>query len=70
MKKLTLPTLLLLTLGYAQAQNYIRTADSCFNAKNYVCAALHYERYLDQTDPESNGIAYKAAVAWSQANEK
>lgn len=57
-------------LTYGKAQNFLGTADSCFKLKNYACAALNYEMYLDKKDPESNGIAYRAALAWSLANDK
>lgn len=72
MKKKYLTLLLVLTLRCATGQNYISKADSCFKIQDYPCSAINYELYLDRSDPESNGIAYRAAVSWGLAkdNEK
>jgi hypothetical protein len=70
MKKINLIMLLTFVLTYAKAQNYIAAADSCFKLKNYSCAATNYDLYLDKLDPESNGIAYRAAISWSLAKDK
>ena len=70
MKKINLIILLLTTLSYAEGQNYVAMADSCLNLKNYSCSAINYELYLDKLDPESNGIAYRAAVSWGLAKDK
>jgi predicted esterase len=70
MKKRYLTLLLVLTLRYATGQNYVSKADSCFKIQDYSCAATNYEQYLDKSDPESNGIAYRAAVSWGLAKDK
>jgi len=49
------------------AQNYIAAGDSCFKVKDYVCAGTNYDLYLKTDD--SNGIAYRAAKAWSLAKD-
>ncbi|MDB5149199.1 MAG: hypothetical protein JWQ57_3219 [Mucilaginibacter sp.] len=53
-----------------KAQNYLAAADSCFKIRNYACAAINYDLYLDKLDPESNGYAYRAAVSWALAGDK
>lgn len=70
MKKNNLTFLLILILHYASGQNFIVKADSCFQIQDYFCSAINYELYLNNSDPESNGIAYKAAISWSLANDK
>ncbi|RFZ92770.1 hypothetical protein D0C36_15340 [Mucilaginibacter conchicola] len=66
MKKLIV--LLLIIPQCILAQDYVAKGDSCFALKDYVCAATNYDLYL-KTDA-SNGIAYRAAVSWSLANNK
>lgn len=53
--------------GYSQ--RYINIADSCFKLKNYSCAAVNFETYLDRENPESNVIAFRAAISWALAGE-
>ena len=50
------------------AQNYIAKGDSCYKAKDYVCAGTNYDLYLKIDD--SNGVAYMSALSWSLANDK
>jgi hypothetical protein len=59
--------IVLVTLFFEQgrAQNYVKTGDSCFRQKDYVCAAMNFETFLEKQGPESNVIAYRAAVAWA-----
>jgi len=66
MKKLII--LLLFIPQYIFAQNYIAKGDSCYKAKDYVCAGTNYDLYLKIDD--SNGIAYMSALSWSLANDK
>lgn len=54
----------------AQNLNYMRIADSCMKLKDYACAATNYDLALEKIDPESNGIAYMAAVAWAKTADK
>jgi len=51
----------------AQNINYMGLADSCMKLKDYPCAAANYQLYLDKADPESNGLAYRVAIAWALA---
>jgi len=44
-------------------------ADSCMKLKDYPCAAANYQLYLDKADPESNGLAYRVAIAWALAKD-
>lgn len=66
MKKLII--LLLFVPKILFAQNYIALGDSCFKAKDYICAGKNYDLYLKTDD--SNGIAYRSALSWSMANDK
>src|SRR5579862_2253570 len=70
MKKIKTIIPLMLALCCAQSQNYIGMADSCFKLKNYACSATNYELFMAKIDPESNGIAYRAALSWSLAKDK
>ena len=66
MKKLIL--LLFFVPQFLFAQNYIAKGDSCYKAKDYICAGTNYDLYL-KID-ESNGIAYRSALSWSLAKNK
>ena len=66
MKNLTL--LLFIVPQWLFAQNYIAEGDSCFKAKDYVCAGTNYDLYLKSD--ASNGIAYRSALSWSLANDR
>ncbi|ASU31909.1 alpha/beta hydrolase [Mucilaginibacter xinganensis] len=70
MKKIILLFLLFPCLLKAQQVNYIERADSCFKTKDYEGAATNYDAYLDKQNPESNIIAYRAAIAWCMAGDK
>ncbi len=55
---------------FANAQNYVGAADSCFKLKDYVCAATNFDLFLDRVEGDSNNIAYRSAVSWSLAGNK
>jgi len=70
MKKNYLLMLMLVAFSYAEAQNYVAAADSCFKLKDFVCAATNYDLFLDKVEGDSNNIAYRSALSWSLAHNK
>jgi predicted esterase len=70
MKKIYLVMLFALMYISAKAQDYIATGDSCFKAKDYICAAKNYDLFLEKIESHSNQIAYRSARSWSLAGNK
>ncbi|MDP9079771.1 MAG: hypothetical protein M3O71_20265 [Bacteroidota bacterium] len=70
MRKIIFILLLIPTVLKAQKKDYFAAGDSCLKLKNYECAAINYDLYLDKQDPESNGAAYMASKAWAMAKDK
>ena len=66
MKKIIL--LFLIIPWVLQAQNYIKSADSCFKERNYACAGIFYDRYLGSDN--SNGIAQRALHSWALSGDR
>jgi len=60
---------LFFTAQNLNAQNYVKTADSCFRVENYQCAGEQYDLFLEKVEGKSNMIAYRSARAWAKAGQ-
>ncbi|MBS1756558.1 MAG: tetratricopeptide repeat protein [Bacteroidetes bacterium] len=71
MKSLLFSILLFLGFGQAQAQNYIKTANDCFDNKQYQCAIDNYILALNQNSYKENDkylIEYRIAGGYYKLN--
>ena len=69
MKHCCLLLVLLPWLNHASAQDYAQLGDSCFALKDYTCAGINYDLFLEKVEGRSNNIAFKSARAWGLAGD-